>query len=47
MKATKGSNLKLATARSTNKTMPMTAENAMTPTRIGPWKKHPVPGPAK
>ena len=47
MKATKEDNLKLRLARSTNKTQPKTCENAMTPTRIGAWKKHPAPGPAR
>ncbi len=47
MKAAKESNIKLAIARSTNKIQPKTCENALTPTRIGPWKKHPAPGPAR
>lgn len=37
MPANKG-NIKLRIARSTNRTVPGTADNCMTPTEIKPWK---------
>lgn len=39
----KESNLKLRTARSTNKTAPKTCAEPQTKTYNGPWKRHRAP----